>query len=128
IELLSKFDSAFQWPGGRFICRRCRRNTHGSVRDLSISSSIRCNECGQDVSSEVGKGRRGTYICKSCLSDVKSDPLHTLFKSFVVRDGARAGPGPASIPGYEVVTKLGEGGERGLYIALVERRTDFTLH
>jgi serine/threonine protein kinase len=74
-----------------------------------------CKKCGKDVSAEVGRGRRGDYVCKACQAEAEADPAALLLRLILGRGKAKPS-GPREIPGYELGRVLGRGGMGAVYL------------
>jgi hypothetical protein len=79
--------------------------------------SILCKRCGEDVSSELGGGRVGDYICAECRKSIENDPVEQLVRMLVEERQEGQVPGPPKIHGYVIKGKLGEGGFGAVYLA-----------
>ncbi len=78
--------------------------------------SIRCQDCGKDVGSEVASARQGDYICQSCQEKQKNDPI-LLLKNLIRNSRQRKRPNALQIPDFDIESKLGEGGMGAVYLA-----------
>lgn len=43
-----------------------------------VTSPVRCQKCGRDVSNEIGAARGGTYICEICQKTANASPFDLL--------------------------------------------------
>lgn len=80
----------------------------------------RCEQCGKDVSGEIGQGRRGAYTCEACRKNAERDPA-ALLQQLLQKAKPAAGKA-LEIGGYELEKKLGEGAFGAVYRA--RRRKD----
>lgn len=81
---------------------------------------VRCQRCRRDVTSETGAAQVGaSYICLKCRTEVNQDPLASL--AGMIRKEAELSVN-IDIPGYIIVSKLGEGGMGAVY--MVEHAAD----
>ena len=74
---------------------------------------LRCEDCGKDVSGEIGQGRRGAYVCKTCRKKAARDPAALLQQ--LLRKVKPAAGKALEIGGYELEKKLGEGAFGAVY-------------
>jgi len=101
------------WVGGTYICASCRQKRIAANKPKA-PEVVRCQQCGKDVSAEVGPGQRGDYVCDACRQKVQADPV-ALLK--VLLEQARQQAQPAiNIPDYDIERKLGEGGMGAVYL------------
>jgi hypothetical protein len=74
-----------------------------------------CQLCRKDVSREVSSGHPGVYVCEDCRRRIVDGPSAIL--SGILRATAQVlGSAELSIPDYEIVGKLGEGGMGAVYL------------
>ena len=106
------------WVGGTFICAPCRKKQEASAKPPQQPEPVRCQQCGKDVSAEIGEGCRGKYVCKSCQAKAEDDPAK-LLRQMLAEILGQGGETP-NIAGYETIKKLGQGGMGAVYLA---RRT-----
>lgn len=108
--------------GALFTCTDCEHEAGGKLEgpvipdDEEVSQSIRCAECGKDVSDEIGPGRRGAYVCNSCRGHAEEDPLGVLLRHLLQQVGV-ADSTPAEFPGYDIQKTIGRGGMGKVYLA-----------
>ncbi len=95
-------------------CRECRETLRPSEKPTGVQSSVSCSECGKRSTGDVGR-RTDAWICTTCRTDIGSDPLQL-----------REHPAPpipstddvrTSVPGFDVVSRLGTGGMGAVYLA-----------
>ncbi len=94
-----------------YRCSACRALDQTASYDRRSSDRRTCTRCGRDVSHEVGKLRKGDYVCKAC----KANPLKIARRML---DAAKTGQRDlAVIEGYSIVRELGRGGMGAVYLA-----------
>lgn len=105
------------WIGGTFICVPCKAKLAASMQPAKKPEPVRCQKCNKDVSSEVGQGQRGSYICEVCRKKVDIDPARLLFE-ILRQAGIQAGGADApQIVGYEIEKEIDRGGFGAVYLA-----------
>lgn len=107
------------WVGGTFICTTCKNKlmSLGQSAKPPKPKPVRCQKCGRDVTDEVGKARRGDYICQSCQKKAQADPAELLLQIMAkLRPGGGGGETPR-IAGYKIEKKIGAGGFGAVYLA-----------
>src|SRR5574341_2246045 len=73
-EIPDEFRSLCRWIEGTYICPACREQVNAAGSGQTIPEPVRCDQCGKDVSHEIGSGRQGDYICELCRTQAKFDP------------------------------------------------------
>ncbi|MBN2559616.1 MAG: protein kinase [Phycisphaerae bacterium] len=106
---------ACAWIGDTFICPGCRSAVLSAPEPPKKPEPVRCLECGKDVSDEIGKARRGKYVCEACRAKAEEDPI-ALLKRMMAEIGGGAGSVP-NIAGVEIIRELGRGGMGAVYLA-----------
>jgi serine/threonine-protein kinase len=100
---------------GSFVCSDCRQMAAvNSDRASKKPEPAVCQSCGKNVSGEIGRGRRGDYICRACQAKAEADPAMALLKSLMMEGEA---PRTTEIPGYELGKMLGRGGMGAVYLS-----------
>ena len=66
------------WIGGAFICVPCKEKLIASANPQQAPEPVRCRKCRKDVAAEIGKGRRGDYLCEACRKEAGADPAALL--------------------------------------------------
>ncbi len=113
---ISEADKAqCEWVGGTHICPACKQKLATVDEPARKHETRRCDQCGKDVSAEIGQGRYGNYVCLACRNKLKADPLAILFRMLA---GKPADETPRNIPGYDIVSILGKGGMGAVYLAV----------
>lgn len=105
------------WIGGTFICFKCKAKLIASAKPDRAPQPVRCQKCGKDVSEEIGKARRGDYICESCRKKAEKDPVELLMELFHQARRLRGAEKIPVIEGYEIKKRLGIGGFGAVYLA-----------
>lgn len=104
------------WVGGTFICAPCKAKLAASAKPVAKPKPVRCQKCDREVEAEIGKGRRGDYICEACRGKAEADPAEILLA--LLGRGAHRGHDQApDIAGYEIEKRLGIGGFGAVYLA-----------
>ena len=110
--------NACAWIGGTFICPPCKKKLVAAANPAK-PAPVRCQQCGKDVTSEIGQGCRGEYVCEACREKAKPDPAALLEQ---LLQKAKQSPGKTpEISGYKIEKKLGEGAFGAVYRAVRKR-------
>ncbi len=103
------------WIGGTYICPKCKSKLISMGKPARKPEPVRCQKCGKDVAGEIGRQRRGDYVCEACRRKVVEDPLELLMKLVAERMGKPDAGAPA-IRGYDIGKRLGMGGCGAVYL------------
>jgi hypothetical protein len=104
------------WIGGAFICVPCKEKLIASANPPQKPEPVRCRKCGKDVAAEIGKGRRGDYLCEACRKKAEADPA-ALLHDLLQKGGKQAAAQVPKVAGYEIGKRLGAGGFGAVYFA-----------
>jgi hypothetical protein len=80
----------------------------------NLAQAVRCQNCGKDVSGEVGSGRQGDYVCQECQQQVEADPGELLVA--LLKQAQRMTRTNVHFPDYQIEKKLGHGGMGAVYL------------
>ena len=104
-----------RWVGGTYICNTCRQKVMDAENPApKMPKLVRCQKCGRDVSSEIGSGRHGDYICEACRRQAQEDPM-ALLKG-LIQGSRKTDIRKLDIPEYEIENELGVGGFGAVYL------------
>lgn len=103
------------YVGDTFLCLACKYKPEFSIKKSKRPEPPRCQKCRKDVSNEIGRGRRGDYVCKSCMDKAEQDPAELLFR--MLREAFGDDRSAPDIVGYEIEKRLGKGGMGVVYLA-----------
>lgn len=108
---------------GSYICPRCQERLAEQQQSSSEPPArIHCIYCDNDVTDEAGPEVTGGYLCKNCREKVQGQVvnLNDVLQA-MLREAALEKKPNLNIPNYQVVTRLGKGGQGAVF--LVEHRT-----
>ena len=115
VRIADNVNPAFHWGNDAFICPKCREDVRRGGTLPKAPKPMRCSQCGKDVSAEIGKGRRGDYVCQACQTEALANPAGLL-----TEESSQGASGAGSITKYEfdeVKDKIGAGGMGAVYKA-----------
>jgi eukaryotic-like serine/threonine-protein kinase len=121
VSIPESFKIACRFEAGVYTCPQCVEDEKKGLSPRNVREPIRCKQCAKEVSDEIGPGRQGDYICKSCREKLQSNPIQGLLAGFFDKFKRPGDPEKAEFPGYEVGEILGEGGMGSVYLARRER-------
>jgi eukaryotic-like serine/threonine-protein kinase len=109
------------WIGGTYICPKCKSKLASMGTPAKKPEPVRCQKCGKEVAAEIGKERRGDYVCKACRKKAVEDPLELLME-LVGAGMGKPDAGAPAIRGYDIGKRLGIGGFGAVYLG--QRKKD----
>lgn len=101
------------------LCAACRLRQATRPPSPRPQSSLRCQECGKDATTEERRGGGGDYICEACRQAIFSRPA-AAGKLLRSADPGAKSPTSPQIAGYELLDYCQKGGMGAVYRA---RRT-----
>lgn len=84
--------------------------------------TLRCMQCGKDVSAELGNRREGDYLCAECRSKVDFGHVAAFLNMMMGKGVTNTA---CEIPGYIIEKMLGKGNMGAVYLA--HRKQDNTV-
>ena len=118
-EIPDKYKKLCQLPGGLYACPDCREKVEKEGYSTKLSVAL-CNNCGKEVSAEIGPGRVGDYTCRACQEKAEGNTgefIRKLMDQVSIRSVAKEG----DITDYELGKELGKGGMGAVYLAKRKR-------
>jgi len=77
----------------------------------------RCARCGKNIAEEIGERQASETLCDTCYQQLAGDPAKILSKLLQMARKEIDRRGPPSIPGYDILKRLGVGGFGAVYLA-----------
>jgi len=94
------------------VCTACRATVRPGETPTGLQTMHACTQCGTPPSESDGASARSDWVCAACRNEVGSDPLRIYERDAPSTDDVRA-----SVPGFDVVSRLGNGGMGAVYLA-----------
>ncbi|MBC8354943.1 MAG: protein kinase [Planctomycetes bacterium] len=115
-------DGNAEWMPGSFMCRNCRGQLSTAIQSNSprartVRKAPRCDQCGRNVSKEIGSRPTGSYVCQECRTKLLSESggLRHLIQDVAKTIQPDQQP---LLSGYKLGQVLGKGG-----MGLVQKAT-----
>jgi len=105
------------WIGGTLICVACKDKLASLNKPAKPPEPVRCQKCRKEVAGEIGKARRGDYVCEACRVKAEADPIEMLAELMAQAGQRQRSDKGLVIKGYDVERRLGVGGCGAVYLA-----------
>ena len=117
-EIPEEFQAMCRWIEDAFLCPQCKTEIETAGQPATKPEPVRCEQCGKDVSDEVGGGRLGDYICEACRTEAKFNPVGVLINLLIhQREDGQEEASLSNIAGYKIERMIGRGNLGALYLA-----------
>jgi DNA-directed RNA polymerase subunit RPC12/RpoP len=107
IQIPNTLKSAASPPDDIYTCSECLKNQSKADINSGIGA-VHCQNCGNDVTEEVSRGRTGSYLCASCRRRADGNPeeVPAMMSATFPKDPVS---GTTEIHGCELGDLLGQG-------------------